>query len=76
MLLGRSVGTSNGGGSTLAYLDKSAEAVSGPRILYNTFAPWILPTFDKRYRVGVEYAIRMLGLNNQTYDGYEVLVVY
>ena len=35
--------------STRTYLAKSVEAVSGPRILYSIFAPWILPTFDKRY---------------------------
>jgi len=59
----------------LAYLAKSVGAVSGPRILYNTFAPWMLPTLDKRYWVGAEYAIRMLCLNSQICEWYEVLVV-
>lgn len=56
-----------------AHLAKSAEAVSGPRILYSIFAPWMFPTFGKRYGVGVAYAIRILGLNNQIYSRYEIL---
>jgi len=59
----------------LTYLAKSVGAVSGPSILYNTFAPWILPTLDKRYWVGTEYAIRMLGLNSQICERYEALAV-
>lgn len=74
MLLSRSVSTSDDVEFMLAYLARSVGTVSGPRILYNTFAPCILPTFDKRYWVGAEYVIRMLGLNNQICDWHEVLV--
>lgn len=61
--------------SLRTHLAKSVDAVSGPRILYSIFAPWILPTFDKRYWVVVAYAIRMLGLNNQIYNRNETLAV-
>ena len=75
MLPGKIVSVSGNVERTHAYLAKSVEAVSGPRILYSTFAPWMLPTFGKRYGVGVEYAIRILGLNNQICNLHEVLVV-
>lgn len=72
--MGRSFSISDDVEYMLAYLGRSVGAVSGPSILYNTFAPWIFPTFDKRYWVGAEYAICMLDLNNQIYDRYKALV--